>query len=492
MSRRQLGLITLIAAMVALCAILYRNSTLPVYRTMTTSTTPRSRVIVVGSGLAGLSAAHAALTAGASVHVLERAQRPGGNSIKASSGINGAGTLAQAVRGIVDTSFYADTVKSAGARFQDTQVDRAALVKKLVDESASAVAWLSSLGVDLSIVAPLGGHSVPRTHRGPGKPPGAAIISTLLETLGKDDKFTLSTGASVTRLLTSNNRVTGVEYTRDGATHTEQGNVVVAAGGFAGDADGLLARYRPDLAGLPSTNEANPASHHLLSFVNARLVDMDSVQVHPTGFVDPADPGKKVKFLAGEMLRGEGGILLRDGQRFVNELETRENVSRVIMEAPEAEVAKQWDVTLLLDPGAAAAARSHLGFYEWKGLMRRVKLSSLNPESVATVKAYAAQVASNSRDPFGRPSYGQWTLTPDDTAADVWIGKVTPITHFTMGGAAIDTHARILSDEGVVQGLYAAGEITGGIHGDNRLGGSSLLECVVYGRTAGREAAEFA
>jgi flavocytochrome c len=462
-------------------------------------------IIVVGAGLAGLSAAHAALSNGAAaVHVLERAAKAGGNSIKASSGINGAGTPAQALRGIVDETFYTDTVKSAGARFASntTHVDRQALVSKLTAESASAVAFLTSLGVDLSVVAPLGGHSVPRTHRGAGKlPPGAAIVSTLLKTLQADERFSLRTGTTVRRLLTESSAVSGVEYESDGTLSTLNGRVVVAAGGFAGDATGLLAEYRPDLGGMPSTNEANPGSHMLLTDVGAVLLDMDSVQIHPTGFVDPASPYARLKFLAGEMLRGEGGILLRSGRRFVNELETRDNVSAAIMAGPPTEggehsEVRQWETTILLDPGAATAAATHLSFYEWKGLMRRVRVADLDESTLETIDMYARAVADGTPDAFGRADRGHWTLPPGEANrdAEVYVGTVTPIVHFTMGGVAFDTHARVLQPDGAdtlvpIPGLFAAGEITGGIHGDNRLGGSSLLECVVFGRTAGARAA---
>ncbi|KAF4420245.1 aromatic-L-amino-acid decarboxylase [Fusarium acutatum] len=505
MSRPQILFLSCIGFAVALTAMLYGNIIKPSTVTSVFSKTMSTRpVVVVGSGLAGLSASYEALQRGApSVHLLDRAPKPGGNSIKASSGINGAGTKYQRAAGVEsDTLFYSDSVRSAGSRFHLTQppVDREALITKLTAESAAAVNWLvDEIGVDLSVVAPLGGHSVARTHRGAGKtPPGAAIIIALLNKLKENEKFSITNLAEVKALLKEGNTVKGVEYEFEGKKHNLEGSVLFASGGFAGDATGLLARYRPDLKGIPSTNEERPGSHDILTAVGAELLDMDSVQIHPTGFVDPATPNSMLKFLAAEMLRGEGGILLSpEGSRFVNEMDTREHVSNAIMKLPTATdgdgVIKQWDITILLDPGASAVSANHIGFYEWKGLLKKVKVRDLKPAQIAAVDKYAKAVAEGTDDEFGRKQRGRWTLKAGEENRDenIYIGRVTPITHFTMGGVAIDEKARVLTknDDKLVPipGLFAAGEITGGIHGDNRLGGSSLLECVVYGRTAGAE-----
>lgn len=483
---------------------------------------PSPTVIVVGGGLAGLSASYAALRAGAAVRLLERAEKPGGNSIKASSGINGAPTRFQ--KG-TDTTFYSDTVRSAGARLAKADAysanfkkpDREALISKLTSSSAQAIDFLvDEIGVDLSVVAQLGGHSFPRTHRGGGKlPPGAAIVTTLIEKLKQNPNFELHTGCEVKKLLTatgSPRKVTGVEYTKAGAASTLEGAVVFSTGGFAGDTWGLLRKYRPELSGLPSTNDPRPGTHSILEDIGAHLVDMESIQIHPTGFIQPSEPQARVKFLAAEMLRGEGGILLYQGKRFVNEMATREHVSNVIMKLPanppasqngasSAEDLTQWDVQLLLDPGASEAGASHIGFYLWKGLLTKKKVSELDEATRQSIREYSAIVSGKGEDKFGRTAFGHWRLTGDDAQdedQEICVGQVTPILHFTMGGAAINDQSQILAaSDGShelkpVEGLWAAGEITGGLHGDNRLGGSSLLECVVFGRTAGQQAGVYA
>ncbi|KAF1922992.1 Flavocytochrome c [Didymella exigua CBS 183.55] len=450
--------------------------------------------IVVGSGLAGLSAASQLVKHNVTVRVLERAAKPGGNSIKASSGINGAPTEYQPSPEPED-AFYTDTVTSAGLRMSLFTVERQKLIKTLTNSSAGAIHWLvEEKTVDLSKVAQLGGHSYARTHRGGGAPPGFVIISTLLKGLKESPLFHLQTSCTVTKVMLSRERVIGVEYIdANGNCEELHGPVIFASGGFGGDAEGLLAQYRPDLSGYPSTNDPRPGTQPLLTEVGAQLVDMDSVQVHPTGFVDPADPASPLKFLAAEVLRGEGGILLLDSKRFTNEIDTRENVANAITSTtPTSESPRQWEVQLILDEATYDAARSHVDFYIFKGLMRKTTVSELGSEALDSIGLYASTVAQKTNDQFGRVFFGNWALKDPTTESVVFVGTVTPIVHYTMGGVLINEKTEVLTkDVKRVEGVWGAGEITGGIHGGNRLGGSSLLECVVFGRVAGDQCAGY-
>ncbi|PGH23944.1 hypothetical protein AJ80_02006 [Polytolypa hystricis UAMH7299] len=468
-------------------------------------------VIIVGSGLAGLAAASQLVAHKVPVHMLDRAPKPGGNSIKASSGINGVPTRFQPLKDDTPGLFFNDTINSAGGVLllrssSDQVLLREQLIRTLTSSAGSAVNWLvDENGIDLSRVVQLGGHSRPRTHRGAGeKPPGVAIVSTLLGLLEKNPLFKLQTDATVTKVLREDEEVLGVEYTCEGdssttATKTEEklhGPVIFASGGFAGDAHGLLAKYRPDLAGVPTTNQAREGSQPLLTDIGAGLLDMESVQVHPTGFIDPKDPAAQVKFLAAEALRGEGAImLLENGTRFVNELETRKNVTDAIMRSAATttpENTRQWPVNLVLDEGAAEAASSHLGFYTWKGLVRKTTVSELGTSALQTIQDYADIVSGRKTDEYHRTSFGSWTLTDVRPDSVMYVGQVTPVVHFTMGGVTINERSEVLDmDMKQIRGLWAAGEVAGGVHGQNRLGGSSLLECVVFGRIAGDQAAKF-
>ncbi|RDW78872.1 putative FAD dependent oxidoreductase [Aspergillus mulundensis] len=465
--------------------------------------THQPHVIVVGTGLAGLSAATQLTKHNVPVILLDRAEKPGGNSMKASSGINGAGTKFQSVPDTVE-EFYNDTVRSAGKPYATAEnIDRERrdkLIELVTKSSKDAVAWLSDdTGIDLSKVAQLGGHSKPRTHRGAkGKPPGAAIVGTLLDSLKANPFAEMKMKARVTKVLKESEEVVGVEYVdAEESTHSIRGPVIFASGGFAGDVHGMVNKYRPDLAGIPSTNEAREGSQPLLSEIGARLVDMEHIQVHPTGFLDQKGPSATVKFLAAEALRGEGGILLLDnGTRFVNELETREFITDAVWKSAtklegDGDI-RQWDVMLLLDEGAAAALDTHMQFYLWKGLLQKTTLGEIGETALETVQEYADIVAGKKADPYGRVAFGNWMLSEPQADSVVYVGKVTPVLHFTMGGVLFNEEAQVLDEQGQpIRGLWAAGEVTGGLHGQNRLGGSSLLECAVFGRIAGDQAAAF-
>lgn len=497
-------------------------------------------VVIVGSGLAALSAASELVSHNIPVHILERQSHLGGNSIKASSGINGVPTRFQPTGRSGDktdsiSAFYDDTTKSVGLELLHKSFfeQRDDLIATLTTSSASAITWLTDdIGVDLSHVARLGGHSFARTHRGAGStPPGRAIVTALIKQIQDSKLATIETNANVTSVIRrgTDGMVVGVEVERkhepsDPSAPASRckgllsGPVIFAAGGFAGDHQGLLQLHRPDLATLPTTNDAMPGSARLLRQIGAQLRDMDLVQIHPTGFVDPSARYHSTKFLAAEALRGEGGILIsKAGTRFVDELQTRKVVTERVQEledvepgseASEAVPLHQWDVKIVLDQGTYEFIKSHVDFYIWKGLMKKTTVGELEAELqqqrgninsnvktgssaswtplLNTLKNYASIAAQQTPDPLGRTDFGNWTLSNPDASSVLYVGTVTPVVHYTMGGVAFNSDAEVLDEaQRPIQGLWAAGEVTGGLHGGNRLGGSSLLECVVFGRTAG-------
>ncbi|EAW15233.1 putative fumarate reductase Osm1 [Aspergillus clavatus NRRL 1] len=459
------------------------------------------RVIVVGGGLSGLSAAHTVYLNGGNVLVLDKQAFFGGNSTKATSGINGALTRTQVDLGIQDSVkiFYEDTLKSARDKA------RPELIKVLTYKSAAAVEWLQDVfNLDLTLVSRLGGHSQPRTHRGhDAKFPGMAITYALMQRLEElsekePERVQIVKKARVTSINKSGNTVTGVTYELNGETQTADGVVVLATGGYAADfGDGsLLKQHRPDTFGLSSTNgtHATGDGQKMLMAIGANGIDMDKVQVHPTGLVDPKDPNAKFKFLAAEALRGEGGLLLNsDGQRFSDELGHRDYVSGQMWKEKEK---GKWPIRLVLNSKASNVLDFHTRHYSGRGLMRKMTGKELAKEIGCgeaalkkTFDEYNAIADGKQKDPWGKRFFHNLPFEIND---DFHVALMEPVLHFTMGGIEINEHAEVLnSEKAPFDGLYACGELAGGVHGANRLGGSSLLGCVVYGRVAGDSASEY-
>ncbi|KAF9061910.1 Flavocytochrome c [Rhodocollybia butyracea] len=462
-------------------------------------------IIVVGGGLAGLSAAHSVLEHGGKVILLDKKPALGGNSVKASSGINGAGTETQKLLKINDSleAFYDDTAKSAGP-----ELTRPELITTLTSNSAAAIEWLTqTFNVDLSLVSRLGGSSFPRTHRGTGGAPGWAMTSALMKKLVAEEeqpekRAQILKNAKVVKLLQTGDRVSGVEYeNRQGESVKLEGSVIIATGGFGADfsPSGLISTFRPDLLTLPTVNgdHATGDGHVLATSLASHpgvLVDMDQVQVHPTGFIDPAQPDAKTKFLAAEALRGVGGVLLnKDGERFADEMEKRDVVTARMWEVIKN---GQGPVRLVLGVQAATELKTHCDFYLSKGLMQKfinvhevaenmqVPLTKLQ----ATFDSHRLYASGKDKDPFGKTHFHNSDINTEETFL---VAIITLVVHYTMGGVLVDRNAHVLDASGVpVPGLYAAGEVIGGVHGKNRLGGSSLLEAVVFGRISGENAAK--
>jgi len=481
-----------------------------------------SKTIIVGGGLAGLSAAHTVLERGGSVLVLDKSAFLGGNSTKATSGINGALTQTQIERGVADSKkiFYEDTAKSAGTGL------RPALVKELTYGSGPAVEWLQErFGLDLSLVAFMGAHSQPRTHRGKERFPGAAITMQLMEVFddiceAEPARARLITKAHVTKLLQApDGTVVGCEWAdRDGVVTVEHGPVVLSTGGFGADFTdkSLLAEIEPEWNKLTAFDDVPTAAGRLMNLpttngehctgdgikmamaLGGNTVDMEAVQVHPTGMIHPDDPDAKVRFLAAEALRGVGGILLnREGRRFTDELQKRDYVT-----------GRMWNdgsgaFPLVLNSASSAEMNWHCKHYASRGLMRTAangaalaKLLNVPEANLAeTFELYNAaaqggrdaQVEAKGHTP--KQNFVNAHFSMDD---HFHVAMVGPVVHYTMGGIEANERSEVVRADGsTVRGLYAAGEVMGGIHGKNRLGGNSLLDCVVFGRVSGAHAAAY-
>lgn len=471
------------------------------------STTATPDAVVVGSGLAGMAAALNILDRGGTVIMVEKEHLLGGNSNKASSGINGCCPNNDTYNDSLE-SFRNDTVKSAG------KVADLRLIDTLVGKSEEAVMWLKErANVDLSLLAQLGGHSNKRTHRPSNGMAGAEIIYHLqkeLRSYEKAGKIKIVVDTRVKELILENDRVVGIlfESTIDESMQEIRGdNVILATGGFASDRSkgSYLDQHRSELMSFPATAGGFSTGDGiaLATELGAATRDMDKIQIHPTGWVNPDDPTNPTKVLAAELMRGVGGILFnKEGKRFCNELGTRAYVTDKMLEADPYYLAtgkwnRQFEVPtffLVLSESAADDGRKHVDLYSHKGLLSKVEgvdaLATVMGVAPGTLSASLKSYQKESKkgvDEFGKTSF-RGVPDSDLTKEVFYVGKVTPVLHYCMGGIKIDTEGNVIKEDGsLIPGLHAAGEVTGGVHGSNRLGGNSLLECTVFGTIVGQK-----
>lgn len=488
-------------------------------------------IVIVGAGGAGMTAAIAAANEGKNVVIVESQAMVGGNSVRSTGGMNAAKTPAQdenefaesaGVEKTLETAAsewagneaitaLADTVAGQWAEYQanpvgyfdsvelmelDTLIgghgtNDPALVEALCSNSADAIAWLSEQGIELTSVSSFGGASVKRIHRpvdseGKTISVGSYMIPLLqakCEELGVE--FIMNTTAN--EILTdANGTAVGIAATdKNGAAVTVNAKaVILATGGFGANLD-MVVEYKPDLAGFMTTNApgAQGQGIDMAVAIGAGTVDMDQIQIHPTVEANTAA-------LITEGLRGDGAILVNaEGNRFTDEVGTRDVVSA-------AEIAQTGSYSWLVIDQAMADASSVIQGYIKNGYTVTGETYEELAEAMgvdaaafaATMDKWNAAVAAGVDEEFGRTSFAN----PLDTAPYYAI-KVTAGIHHTMGGLTINPQTQVLAGDGtVIDGLYAAGEVTGGVHGGNRLGGNAVADFVVFGRIAGEQAAAYA
>lgn len=488
-------------------------------------------VVVVGAGGAGMTAAITAAAEGKSVVVLESQSMVGGNSVRATGGMNAAKTVYQDENEFGESAGVEKTLKTAAEKYADNEtitalaktvseqwaayqanptgyfdsvelmeldtmiggkgINDPELVETLCANSADAIDWLDEHGITLHNVSSFGGASVKRIHRpvnaeGKTVSVGSYMIPLLQENCEKAGvKMMLDTTA--TEILTdANGAAVGVKATgASGETVTVNAKaVVLATGGFGANLD-MVVKYKPELKGFMTTNAPGIQGQgiEMAQAIGAATVDMDQIQIHPTVEANTAA-------LITEGLRGDGAILINEeGKRFIDEVGTRDVVSA-------AEIAQTGSYSWLVVDQAMVDASSVIQGYIKKGYTvtgatyeELGKAMGVDAAAFAeTMEKWNGYVEAKNDPDFGRTSFAN----PLNTAP-YYAVKVTAGVHHTMGGLKINANTEVLNEKGeVIPGLFAAGEVTGGVHGANRLGGNAVADFTVFGRIAGAAASDYA
>ncbi|AKL95934.1 fumarate reductase flavoprotein subunit [Clostridium aceticum] len=447
-------------------------------------------VVVIGGGGAGLAAAVSAHQNGAEVIVIEKMPRLGGNTILSGGALNAAGSPRQTAQGIEDApeKHYTQTYEGGD------KVGNPSLIKVLTDNAYPAVEWLESMGMKFNdeVFTVLGGLW-PRAHK-PSSPLGTGFIDTYENYINQNDGIEVLLDTEAVELIVENEKVVGVKAKglKGEVILNANNGVVLASGGFGANIE-LRDKYNenwPTLTEIKTTNHPGATGDGLLlaEAVDANFVGLEHIQLLPMG--DPVTGS-----LSGNIEQGvENRIFVnKDGNRFVDEGARRDVMTKALMEQQDAYM---W---VIVDKHSYPTGDKKNNFNEsideliaqgraFKGdtLEELAEKIGVDPANlVNAVNEFNKIVEKGGPDAFGR------TLFADklDTAP-FYAGARVPTVHHTMGGVEINESAQVLGTNGnVIPGLYAAGEVTGGIHGTNRLGGNALADIAVFGRIAGESAA---
>jgi fumarate reductase flavoprotein subunit len=325
-----------------------------------------------------------------------------------------------------------------------------------------------------------------RTHRPEdGSAVGQYLVSGLVKNV-QEQEIPLFVNANVKEIMEKDGEVDGVKviFNEKDEKNIAADAVIITTGGFGANMD-MIAKFRPDLKGYVTTNQEGSTGDGIkeIEQLGGITVDMKQIQVHPT-------VQQENSYLIGEAVRGEGAILVSsDGKRFTNELDTRDNVTAAINKLPEQ------SAYLVFDSGVKSRAKAILQ-YEKMGFVIQGELIEALAKEIGvpadqlktTLDTWNSAVKNKKDAEFNRTT----AMDNDLSSAPYYAIKIGPGIHYTMGGVKINSNTEVLNKSGKpIPGLFAAGEVTGGLHGQNRIGGNSVAEIVIFGHQAGIKSAEF-
>ena len=451
-------------------------------------------VVVIGAGGAGFSAAIEAKNAGANVVLLEKMPAVGGNSLVSGAEMNAAKNWVQPKLGINDDSpeLHAEDTNKGGDMKGDMNV-----IKVMTHNALDAAKWCRDyLGVrfeDDNLFF-FGGHSRKRALI----PVGHTGTEFITKFQAKADELGIPviTNMKAEELIKDKSgRVVGVKATMNGASYTfnAKGGVVLATGGFGANPE-MVKKYNPKIDERFKTTDAPGTTGEALYMAEragAQLVNMGYIQTYPI-----CDPISGVIELIADA-RFDGAIMLnQEGKRFVEELQRRDVLSEAILKQTGGYCWVLWNDKI---GSISNTVKEHPTEYEAftkQGIMAtcddlkcvadftKIPFDSLK----GTVNRVSSMTGKGNDKDFNHRS-GLF----DMTQGKYYVIKAVPSVHHTMGGVRINEKAQALTAEGkVIPGLWAAGEVTGVTHGTNRLGGNAYTDIIVFGRIAGKAAAEAA
>ncbi|HCD1692380.1 TPA: flavocytochrome c [Klebsiella pneumoniae] len=353
------------------------------------------------------------------------------------------------------------------------------------DVAPQAIEWLADRGIMLNDITTTGGMSIDRTHRPrDGSAVGGYLISGLVRNITKRGIDVLL-DTSVEEILMRGDEVSGVRLINDEkeVIEVQTKSIVVATGGFSANS-AMVVKYRPDLEGFVTTNHkgATGSGIALLERIGAGTVDMGEIQIHPT-------VEQQTSYLISESIRGGGAILVnQQGNRFFNEMETRDKVSAAIIALPEHYAYIVFDEHVRAKNKAADEYIAK-GFVTSASSPRELaeKLGMDYHAFLATLECYNGAVEKQHDEQFGRTT----ALRAPINEGPFHAIRIAPGVHHTMGGVTINTDGEVLNvAQQPIRGAYAAGEVVGGIHGGNRIGGNAVADIIIFGTLAGHQAAK--